>query len=39
VPGLKSIYGIASNVTSEENAGVRYDYEPAQRGALPAEED
>jgi mannonate dehydratase len=39
VPGLKSIYGIASNATLEGNAGVRYDHEPAQRGAFPAEED
>lgn len=39
VPGLKSIYGIASNATSEANSGVRYDHEPAQRGARPAEED
>jgi mannonate dehydratase len=39
VPGLKSIYGIASNVTLEGNSGVRYDHEPAQRGGLPAEED
>lgn len=39
VPGLKSIYGIASNATYEANSGVRYDHEPAQRGALPNEED
>jgi mannonate dehydratase len=39
VPGLKSIYGIASNTTSKANEGVRYDHEPAQRGALPSEED
>ncbi|GAA1445884.1 D-mannonate dehydratase ManD [Nocardiopsis tropica] len=39
VPGLRSIYGIASNATSEENTGVRYDHEPAQRGALPHQED
>jgi mannonate dehydratase len=39
VPGLKSIYGIASNATYEANTGVRYDHEPAQRGAYPAEED
>ncbi len=39
VPGLKSIYGIASNATFEANKGVRYDHEPAQRGALPNEED
>jgi len=39
VPGLKSIYGIASNATFEANTGVRYDHEPAQRGDLPNEED
>jgi mannonate dehydratase len=35
VPGLTSIYGIAAQSTGEE----RYDHEPAQRGAYPAEED
>ena len=39
VPGLKSIYGIASNATFEANEGVRYDHEPAQRGPRPHEED
>jgi mannonate dehydratase len=39
VPGLTSIYGIASNATLEANAGVRYEFEPAQRGDLPAQED
>lgn len=39
VPGLKSIYGIASNATFVANTGVRYDHEPAQRGDLPTEED
>ncbi|WP_112135690.1 D-mannonate dehydratase ManD [Glycomyces dulcitolivorans] len=39
VPGLQSIYGIASNATFKAMDGVRYDHEPAQRGALPAEED
>ncbi len=39
VPGLHSIYGIASNETSPGNVGVRYDHEPAQRGALPTQED
>lgn len=39
VPGLKSIYGIASNATYEANKGERYDHEPAQRGGLPKEED
>ena len=37
VPGLKSIYGIASNATFEGNKGLRYDHEPAQRDAFPAE--
>ncbi|MDE3139744.1 MAG: D-galactonate dehydratase family protein, partial [Acidobacteriota bacterium] len=39
VPGLHAIYGIASNATSARNTGVRYDHEPAQRGAQPALED
>jgi mannonate dehydratase len=39
VPGLRAIYGVASNVTSAGNAGKRYDHEPAQRAPLPAEED
>ncbi|PPI25241.1 MULTISPECIES: D-mannonate dehydratase ManD [unclassified Rathayibacter] len=39
VPGLQSIYGIASNAVLEGNEGVRYDHEPAQRGGLPTEED
>lgn len=39
VPGLKSIYGIASNARLDGDQGVRYDHEPAQRGALPAQED
>ncbi|GAA4917378.1 D-mannonate dehydratase ManD [Nesterenkonia rhizosphaerae] len=38
VPGLKSIYGIAS-VTADKPEGVRYDHEPAVRGDLPNEED
>ena len=39
VPGLRAIYGIASNTGLPGNEGVRYDHEPAQRGAFPAEED
>ncbi len=39
VPGLESIYGIASNRGLPGNEGVRYDFEPAQRGNLPAQED
>lgn len=31
VPGLKAIYGIASNSGLPRNEGVRYDHEPAQR--------
>lgn len=37
VPGMDSVYGVAA-----EHSGVgekRYDYEPAQRAPLPAEED
>jgi mannonate dehydratase len=39
VPGLRAIYGVASNVTTAGNKGKRYDHEPAQRAPLPAEED
>ncbi|UCR88964.1 D-mannonate dehydratase ManD [Mycetocola spongiae] len=39
VPGLKSIYGVASNAAAEGNTGRRYDYDPAQRADLPVEED
>lgn len=38
VPGLKAIYGIASNDAAVA-LGTRYDHEPAVRGALPQEED
>jgi mannonate dehydratase len=36
VPGIDSVYGVAAQPTS---TGTRYDYEPAQRRPLPAEED
>ena len=36
VPGINAVYGVAAQPTSE---GTRYDYEPAQRAPLPAEED
>ncbi|MDU0312548.1 D-galactonate dehydratase family protein [Phycicoccus sp. M110.8] len=36
VPGINAVYGVAAQPTSE---GSRYDYEPAQRAPLPAEED
>jgi mannonate dehydratase len=36
VPGLKAIYGVASQAQS---SGKRYDDEPAQRMSLPKEED
>ena len=39
VPGLKAIYGIASNTAGTMHDGVRYDHEPAQRGAMPMQED
>ncbi len=35
VPGLNAVYGVATPT----GAGPRYDYEPARRQALPAEED
>lgn len=38
VPGLQAIYGIASNAAAS-TSGIRYDHEPAVRGALPQEED
>lgn len=34
VPGLGQIYGVATN----QDPGQRYDYEPAQRAAVPIEE-
>ena len=39
VPGLRAIYGIASQGADQGEPGVRYDHEPARRGALPVEED
>jgi mannonate dehydratase len=36
VPGINAMYGIAAQVQA---TGERYDYEPAGRGAQPAEED
>jgi mannonate dehydratase len=39
VPGLHAIYGIASQGGDHGDAGVRYDHEPARRGARPVEED
>lgn len=38
VPGLQQVYGLASSETLPGNAGIRYDYEPAQRAAYPLEE-
>ncbi|MGL3151099.1 D-mannonate dehydratase ManD [Microbacterium sp. A82] len=39
VPGLKSIYGIASQAVDAGGGDVRYDHEPARRGAQPVQED
>ncbi|MDN5767207.1 MAG: D-galactonate dehydratase family protein [Humibacillus sp.] len=36
VPGIKAVYGVAAQPSA---GGTRYDYEPAQRAPLPAEED
>ncbi|MEO3889420.1 D-mannonate dehydratase ManD [Nonomuraea sp. B5E05] len=36
VPGINAVYGVAAQPSVD---GKRYDYEPAQRTALPAEED
>lgn len=35
IPGLRAVYGVAASA----GEGTRYDYEPARRQALPAEED
>jgi len=39
VPGLKAIYGIASQSADTFGGEARYDHEPARRGALPVLED
>ena len=39
VPGLKAIYGIASQAVDTVDGSIRYDHEPARRGATPMEED
>lgn len=39
VPGLRAIYGIASNAASLTDGGTRYDHEPARRASRPVEED
>ena len=39
VPGLKAIYGIASQTADTFGGEARYDHEPARRGAQPVEED
>ncbi|PWR06506.1 bifunctional D-altronate/D-mannonate dehydratase [Micromonospora acroterricola] len=36
VPGINAVYGVAAQHSAD---GKRYDYEPAQRTPLPAEED
>ena len=36
IPGLEAIYGVAAPTPT---SGKRYDYDPAQRAARPAEED
>ncbi|MGH3627818.1 MAG: D-mannonate dehydratase ManD [Sciscionella sp.] len=38
VPGLDSVYGVASSAAASVGEKGRYDYEPARRAALPAEE-
>jgi mannonate dehydratase len=39
IPGLKAIYGIASQSAFTGGGEARYDHEPARRGAKPVEED
>jgi mannonate dehydratase len=36
IPGVRAVYGVAAQAQA---SGERYDYEPAGRGAAPAEED
>lgn len=38
VPGLDSVYGVASSTAASVGDKGRYDYEPARRSARPAEE-
>ncbi|WP_433872722.1 D-mannonate dehydratase ManD [Saccharopolyspora sp. CA-218241] len=38
VPGLDSVYGVASSAAASVGEPGRYDYEPARRAASPAEE-
>jgi mannonate dehydratase len=38
VPGLDSVYGVASSAAGAVGGSGRYDYEPARRGAAPTEE-
>ena len=41
VPGLSSVYGVASSANATAGAGgvtTRYDHEPARRSAVPVEE-
>ncbi|MFB9311010.1 mannonate dehydratase [Agromyces hippuratus] len=41
VPGLGAVYGVAGGAAPGgpgRDGGIRYDYEPAKRGPLPAEE-
>lgn len=38
VPGLDSVYGVASSTAADVGESGRYDYEPARRAALPTEE-
>ena len=36
VPGIEKLYGVAAQ---EQSSGARYDFEPANRGGWPVEED
>jgi mannonate dehydratase len=38
VPGLPSVYGVASSSNAQTGDSGRYDYEPARRSAVPVEE-
>lgn len=39
VPGLGAVYGVAASAAPAQASGQRYDYDPAQRGVRPTEEE
>lgn len=39
IPGLGSVYGVASSAHASVGGGTRYDHEPARRSDVPVEEE